>query len=103
MRRLASTLLLILAAAAPLRAQEPASETPRTASVADPPPLKELRYEEDYSYLRDERRRTESMDRLKYIPLNRVGDWYISIGGELRLRYERFTNDAWGAAPADGG
>ncbi len=115
-RRLASTLLLILAAASsPLCAQETASKTPQTASApapsaattsaeaVPPPPFKQLRYEEDYSYLRDERRRTEPMDRLKYIPLNRAGDWYLSIGGELRPRYERFTNDAWGAAPADDG
>lgn len=114
-RRLASTLLLILAAASPLCAQEPASKALQTASApglpavvtsaepALPPPFKQLRYEEDYSHLRDEGRRTEPMDRLKYIPLNRAGDWYLSIGGELRLRYERFTNDAWGAAPADGG
>ena len=102
-RRLASTLLLILAAASPPCAQEHASETAQTAPAPDPPPFKQLRYEEDYGYLRDERRRTEPTDRLKYIPLNRAGDWYLSVGGELRLRYERFTNDAWGAAPADGG
>jgi hypothetical protein len=39
------------------------------------------------------------MDRLKYIPLNRADNVHLAIGGELRLRYERFTNDTWTRLP----
>lgn len=75
------------------------------ATAADefrPPPFQQLRYLEDYSYLQNESLRREPLDRLKYIPL-REGkpDWYLSIGGEIRQRYEAFRNDDWGGEPQD--
>lgn len=67
-----------------------------------PPPFLQLRYLEDYSYLRDKSLRREPLDRLKYVPLRKErDDWYLSIGGEVRQRYEAFRNDNWGRAPAD--
>jgi hypothetical protein len=66
------------------------------------PPFKQLRYLEDYSYLRDKSLRRERLDRLKYIPLrNEKPDWYLSVGGEIRQRFEAFRNDFWGGAPPD--
>lgn len=77
-------------------------KTNADATESVPPPFEQLRYEEDYSYLQDESLRRSPLDRLKYIPL-REGkpDWYLSIGGEIRQRYEAFRNDDWGAAPPD--
>jgi Alginate export len=78
-----------------LRAQAPASSpTPL------PPPYLPQRYDEDWSYLRDERKRTDRFDRLKNISLNDQG-WYVSLGGEARVRYEYFSEFAFGAGPQD--
>lgn len=56
--------------------------------------FKNLRYEENWSYLRDPSKRTTSFDRFKYIPLGKK-DWYLSIGGEIRERYEFLPNEYW--------
>src|SRR6266540_1021371 len=61
------------------------------------------RADEDYSYLRDESRRTDFWDPVKYISLNRTGTWYLSLGGEARERYEYFNHSNWGADPQDNG
>src|SRR5207237_5136336 len=42
---------------------------------AAPPGYKLLRYEEDYSYLKDPSRRTDFWDPIKYIPLWGRPDW----------------------------
>jgi hypothetical protein len=68
---------------------------------ATPPAYKLLRYEEDYSYLKDPSRRTDFWDPIKYIPLCGREDWYLSLGGELRERYEFYHNQDAGAVPPD--
>jgi hypothetical protein len=70
-------------------------------SPKGPQPFNQLRYEENYSYLRDEKLRTEPLDRIKYIPLNNDESTYVSFGGEIRERYEVFRNPDWGADPPD--
>src|SRR5262245_51010130 len=69
-------------------------------SPPSPPPFQSLRYDEDWSYLEDETRRSEWLDRLKYIPLNKRG-CYLSLGGEARVRYEYFDQFNFGAGPQD--
>ncbi|OUL98815.1 alginate export family protein [Variovorax sp. JS1663] len=54
----------------------------------DRPALKSLRFDEDWSPLRDPALRTDFLDPLKWIPLNDSGSWYATLGGELRERYE---------------
>jgi hypothetical protein len=75
------------------------------ADDASPPPglpsFKQLRYDEDYRYLRDSERRTDVLDSIKYLPLDADGNWWATLGGEIRLRYEYFENPQWGAAPQD--
>src|SRR5262245_55669906 len=71
-----------------------------TPSPQSPPSFQPLRYDEDWSYLEDESRRSEWLDRLKYIPLNNRG-WYLSLGGEARIRYEYFSQFNFGAGPQD--
>jgi len=79
-----------------------------TASVEAPVPVvpalpayKQLRYEEDYRYLRDPGRRTDFFDWVKYVPFDRTSNWWGTLGGEIRLRYEYFENPQWGAASQD--
>lgn len=59
-----------------------------------------LRYEEDYRALRDPAARIEPLDALKFVPL--TGEAFLSLGGELRWRYEYFRNALWGQGPQDG-
>ncbi len=61
------------------------------------------RADEDYSYLRDPTLRTDFWDPVKYIPLNESGIWYLSLGGEVRERYEYFSNPNWGGGPPGSG
>jgi HSP20 family molecular chaperone IbpA len=70
-------------------------------SPNQPPAYKPLRYEEDYSYLKDPDRRTDLLDALKYIPLSSREGWYLSLGGEIRERYEFFHNEESGSQPAN--
>jgi hypothetical protein len=57
-----------------------------------------LRYDEDWSVLhgaeRDEGRSA------KYIPIAADGSVYLSLGGEVRARYEGFDENLWGDQPA---
>ena len=74
--------------------------SPYPAQIAFPagkvpyPPYSVVRYDEDYSYLRDPAKRTEALDRLKYLPLSADGAVYLSFGGQARERfevYDRYT------------
>ncbi len=64
-----------------------------------PPPYRQLRYEEDYVYVREEDRRTDPFDALRYSPLSESGEIWLSLGREVRERYEKFHNANWGAGP----
>jgi Alginate export len=69
------------------------------------PPLKPttLRYDEDYSYLRDPAKRTGAWwERFKYIPLDANGNAYLTLGMELRFREEAYRNFNWGELPTNG-
>src|ERR1022692_1147317 len=60
-------------------------------AVVAPPAFTALTYDEDYSYLRDPAARTNLFDPLKYIPLDKQGDTYLTFGGQVRDRYEYFN------------
>ena len=60
-----------------------------------------LRYDEDYSYLKDPSRRTDWLDVLKYIPLGDRDGYYLSLGGTARPRFEFNQNPFFGSAPAN--
>ncbi len=77
------------------RAQQPAPP--------DPPPYKQLRYEEDYTYLQDPTRRGDFFDPIKYVPFGGTEGRYLSVGGEARPFFEWFRNEEWGAIPGDDG
>src|SRR5258708_30059666 len=69
------------------------------SSCPSEPRYSNVRYDDDFSYLRDPACRKDFWDPLKYIPLNAQGDWYISLGGEILERYERFHNHVLGQQP----
>jgi hypothetical protein len=82
-----------------------------TASVAKadestPPdsksgPYTPLRYDEDYSYLADPSARTDYLDPVKYIAIGNDKDFYLTLGGQLRDRYEYFDNYTFGSGTQD--
>ena len=74
---------------------------PPVPTASPPPPYTPVRWTEDYSYLKDPAKRTDFFDPIKYIPLNEKGDWYLSLGGQARYRYELFNNNNFGSGPQD--
>jgi hypothetical protein len=59
-----------------------------------------LREDEDWSYLANPQMRGHDWaDPLKYIPLGRRENWYLTVGGETRQWYERYKNENWGVLP----
>src|SRR5262249_8038770 len=75
-----------------VQAQSPAPETR--------PAFQPFRYDEDWSFLSDNSRQTDWLDRLKYIPLGRE-DWYATLGGEIRQRFELLDQPGFGTGPED--
>ncbi|OSI65584.1 hypothetical protein BSZ21_20915 [Bradyrhizobium canariense] len=56
-----------------------------------------LRYDEDYSYLRNPAKRTGAWwERYKYVPLSFSDDAYLTLGLELRFREEAYRQFNWG-------
>src|SRR5258708_32986336 len=68
---------------------------------ADAPAFKQLRYDENYSYLRDAPQKTDLLDPIKFVPLNESQSSYLTFGGEIRERYEYYRNSLWGRGPQD--
>lgn len=108
MKRLLTILLFVLAQTAfsqvpatPSASPEPSPTPARSVQKFTPPPFQNLRYDEDYGYLRDETKRGGYFDKLKFIPLNEKKDWYLSLGGEARTRYETYRNASFGAGVQD--
>ncbi|MBE9586205.1 alginate export family protein [Mucilaginibacter sp. JRF] len=58
--------------------------------------FKLLRYDEDYSTLKDSAK--NFYNQIKYIPLTTSGKTYLSFGGEIREEFDRALNEDWGAA-----
>src|SRR5258706_7604869 len=82
-------------------AMDLSAQAGQPAEAAPPPPFKLLRYDENYSYLRDPARRTAYLDAARFIPFTTNSDWYLTLGGEIRERYEYFRNSLWGRGPQD--
>jgi hypothetical protein len=71
------------------------------AQAAARPSFQTLRYNEDWSFLGDPTQRTDFFDPVKYLPLTPDGDWYLSFGGEARLKYELYTEPVFNQKPGD--
>lgn len=73
----------------------PLTNNVRAADAPPRPEILAMRQEEDWSALRDPALRTDLFDRVKFIPLNRDGSSWLTLGGEARERYEYFENANW--------
>ncbi len=62
--------------------------------------FKSLRYDENYSYLKDSTQ-LNWYERMKFTRLSSSGNHYLSLGGEVRYQYFRFRNEEWGDASED--
>src|SRR4051812_26890787 len=83
MRRIAALLGLPIALASAANDEQP----------KPPPAYLPLRFNEDYSYLRDPALRTDPFDAVKYLRLSAIDPtWYLSLGGEVRERTEVVSN-----------
>lgn len=70
------------------------------AEPARPPSFTNSRYGEDWSYLRDPTNRTGAdWERTKFIPLDTAGDTFLTLGADIRLRYEGYRANLWGDPP----
>lgn len=63
------------------------------------PAFPAMRYEENWRFLADPSCRTDPWDRVKYIDLG--PERYLSLGGDARIRYERFENPGFGQGVDD--
>jgi hypothetical protein len=64
------------------------------------PAYQSLRFDEDWSCLRDPDQRRELWDPAKFIELG--DERYLSLGADARWRYERFVHPGFGVGPEDG-
>lgn len=62
--------------------------------------FKSLRYDENYAYLQRDTAKSW-YTRMKFTPLCRNGNTYISYGGDIRFQYFYARNEGWGDEPAD--
>lgn len=90
---------LVGVAASLVRPAEAQAPTPKAAA---PPSYQVLRYAEDWSVLakRDPKAPRDPFDPIKYVPLSRDGSFWMSFGGQARVRGEAWRNFNFGAAPA---
>ncbi|MBW7907906.1 MAG: alginate export family protein [Kiritimatiellae bacterium] len=70
------------------------------AMAADPPSFKDLRYEEDSAAYGDVEA-TSLLGSAKYISLNEEGTSFLSLGGQLRARFESWDNFGFNPANQD--
>jgi hypothetical protein len=70
-------------------------------SAAERPAFATLRYNEDWSLLRGGEPKTDLFDPIKYIPFGAETEPYLSLGGEARLKYERYSEALLNQKPAD--
>lgn len=72
-----------------------------SAFAQDRPAFRLLRHEENWAALCDPNRKADLIDQLKCIPLSGSTATNLSIGGEVRQRYEFTRNPAFGGSPQD--
>ena len=62
---------------------------------AGPPAYELLRLDEDYRYLSNPACGNDYWDRFKYVQLGPNTDTFLTLGGEIRERYEGYKNASW--------
>src|SRR5262245_39633668 len=71
----------------------------QTTGNAERPSFQPFRYDEDWRTLADRSTHRHWLDGLKYISLGPEG-WFITIGGEIRERFELLDHPGFGSGPA---
>lgn len=109
MNRFALILLVLACASGAIAQTMPATSvalfpTLRTRAVPTtqpliPPPYTLNRWDEDYAYLKDPGEKQNLLDSLKYIPLDKPGNIYLTLGGQVRERYEHLDHENLYAPP----
>jgi len=61
------------------------------------PVFRPLRYEDDFSYLKKDSSRNV-YEKIKFMPIDRNSEIYISFGGEFRYQFFSVRNENWGDA-----
>lgn len=92
--RLRQFVSIAILATAAVRAQS----SPEAGAI---PAFKSMRYDEDYRFLRNATAPGDAFDRLKFIPLPFSPESFLTLGGEIRERYEVFHHSLWGQGPQD--
>jgi hypothetical protein len=74
---------------------------PSAAVRADSPNylIQTERWNEDYSYLANPDFRPQGLERLKFIAFDDNRDFWLSLGGEMRVRVDSVTNSQFGLHP----
>jgi hypothetical protein len=65
-----------------------------------PPSYLPLRYEEDWSVLKNGSAEPDFLDPVKYVPLDLAGNTYFTFGGALREQMESWVHEDFGAGPS---
>lgn len=73
---------------------------PFAAGAVEATGFEKLRFEDAYEYLDAHSHARSGSDVLKRMPIG-IPDSYLSVGGEIRLRYDYQDNPEWGAEPQD--
>jgi len=71
------------------------------ASEQSRPSFQKFRFEENYGFLNSPDIPPDPFDPLKHIPLSDSTDFYLSLGGSIRERYEYTGNPVFGDDPQD--
>ena len=101
-RQLLMTLMILVAVSTELPAQQAsASGNPAQVSSEVNSPYKKQRQDEDWRSLRDPKQQADYFDPIKYIPIRDKDDWFLSLGGDARERYEFLDHPSWGQGPTD--
>lgn len=65
------------------------------------PEFKSLRFDENYSVLKNDTVKNNWYKTIKFLPLSPSGNTYLSFGGSVRYQYFYARNENWGDGPQD--
>ncbi|MEZ0131808.1 hypothetical protein AB9T88_19290, partial [Flavobacterium sp. LBUM151] len=65
------------------------------------PGFKSLRFDEDYSVLKNDTVSNNWYKTVKFLPLSASRETYVSFGGDIRFQYFYAKNENWGDGPQD--
>src|SRR6201988_1615548 len=93
MKLLAGFIALFMALATQAMAQDMTNSSETSYS---PPVYQVVRFRENYGYLSDPALRQDAFDPLKYIQLGNDTNYFLTLGGEVRERFEGYHNPDFG-------